>query len=148
MKIQTRLSLSLAAGIGLAILASIAEGDLDEVRAWGRSTVASLAKLHDRLLVPNEPRESLMRFHVLRRTFFDFEATAVSQLHDGEVRLKVSYHMSPLAEEAACHQTMGFFEGLVTLAGGEKVRAHLPDQSWQGAPCTTLVVAWNPPRPR
>jgi len=131
--------------LGMAILQVIARGDLGAVRAWGKQTVAPLATLHGNLLVENDPRESLMRFQVLRRTFFDFEATSMTRVDDSEVHVRIAYGMSPAAEEAASHQAMGFFDGLVELAGGEEVRARFAERAWQGAKATTLVVNWRQP---
>ncbi len=133
--------------LGMAILHEIARGDLGAVRAWGKQTVAPLAALHGSLLVENDPRESLMRFQVLRRTFFDFEATSMTRVDDSEVHVRIAYGMSPAAEEAAAHQAMGFFDGLVELAGGEEVRARFTERAWQGAKATALVVSWRQPRP-
>src|SRR5690242_12396678 len=56
---------------GLAILQMIADGDLQAVRVWGQVTASTLATLHRDLVVKGDPRESLMRFHVLRRSLFD-----------------------------------------------------------------------------
>jgi hypothetical protein len=132
---------------GLAILKMIADDDLEAVRLWGQSTARTLATQHRGLVVEDAPRESLMRFHVLRRTFFDFEAAAVLSLQDDEVRVQLAYAMSPVAEEAASYQTMGFFEGLVELAGGGQVTARFNAQSWRGGATTTLVLGWVlPPR--
>jgi len=131
--------------LGMAILDVIARGDLGAVRAWGRRTVQPMATLHGGLLVKNDPRESLMRFQVLRRTFFDFEATHMTRVDDSEVQVRLAYGMSPPAEEAASHQAMGFFDGLVELAGGEEVRARFAERAWQGANATTLVVSWRQP---
>jgi hypothetical protein len=134
--------------LGIAILRVIARGDLGAVRAWGKRTVPPLAALHGDLLVRGDPRESLMRFHVLRRTFFDFEAANVTRLDDSEVRVRIAYGMSPAAEEAACYQTMGFLDGLVELAGGQEVRARFAEQAWLGAKATALVVSWRQPAAR
>jgi hypothetical protein len=134
--------------MGIAILDVIARGDLDAVWAWGKSTVPQLVALHRDLLVRNDPRESLMRFHVLRRTFFDFEAASVTRLDDCEVRVQIGYGMSPAAEEAASYQTMGFLEGLVEAAGGEEVKARFVEKAWRGAKATALVVSWRQPGAR
>jgi hypothetical protein len=134
--------------LGIAILDVIARGDFGAVRAWGKRTVPPLAALHAGLLVKHDPRESLMRFHVLRRTFFDFEAAKVTRLDDSEVHVQISYGMSPAAEEAASYQTMGFFDGLVELAGGEDVKARFMEQAWRGAMATTLAMRWRQPAGR
>ena len=70
--------------LGLEILELVADGDLEAVRAWGHITVRALATLHGELVVEGDPRESVMRFHVMRRTLFDFEAATILRLHDGE----------------------------------------------------------------
>jgi len=131
--------------LGLLILELVAGGDLEAVRVWGQITVRTLAARHADVLVANDPRESLMRFHVLRRSLFDFEAATIARLHDTEARILIAYGMSPAAEEAASYQAMGFFEGLVDLAGGREVAAHFAERSWRGAGSTTLVLKWKPP---
>jgi uncharacterized protein (TIGR02265 family) len=134
--------------LGLAILETIAAGDLEGVRAWGQISVRPLASLHGDLLVGDDPRESLMRFHVVRRALFDFEAVKVQALSDTEARLEITYGMAPAAEEAAAYQTMGFFEGMLELAGGRNVDARFAQRSWAGDARTVLVVRWAPPARR
>jgi hypothetical protein len=88
-----------------------------------------------------------MRFDVLRQTLFDFDAASIARIHDTEVRVRIAYGMSATAEEAACHQAMGFFEGLVQLAGGRDVQSRFESGSWRGDDHTVLVVKWSPPAP-
>src|SRR5215813_6504879 len=102
--------------MGVAILKTVAGEDLEMVRRWGRLTAASVAGTVEGIVVPGDPRESLMRFQVYRRSFFDFDTLRVLQIDDGLADLEVAYGMSPLAEEAASFQTMGFFEGFIELA--------------------------------
>jgi hypothetical protein len=131
--------------LGLAILNLVAGGDLEVVREWGQRSVAHVAGTVDQLVVPGDPRESLMRFQVFRRTFFDFEALAVLELSDGSAALKVDYGMSAVAEEAASVQTLGFFVGLLQLAGGTSVRGELTEKSWKGDASTLLSLLWDDP---
>jgi hypothetical protein len=133
---------------GLQILELVADGDLDAVRAWGHMTVRALASRQPDLLVEGDPRESVMRFHVLRQSLFDFAAATILRLHDGEARLQVAFGMSPAAEEAASHQTLGFFEGLLELAGAEDVQADFASRRWAGDASTTLQLCWRPPSRR
>lgn len=130
---------------GLAILKMIAADDLEAVRVWGQLTADSVAIEHRDVVVPGDPRESLMRFHVLRRSLFDFEAVTPVKLQDDLAHLRIAYEMSPAAEEAASYQTMGFFEGLIARAGGDAVVARFGERSWGGDPGTTLVVRWTVP---
>src|SRR5687767_4482751 len=50
--------------LGIAILQTVAGGDLGLVRHWGRFSVAHVAGILDTIVVPEDPRESLMRFFV------------------------------------------------------------------------------------
>lgn len=129
---------------GIAILHVIAGSDLDLVRRFGHAQVAHVAGTVEHLVVPNDPRESLMRFQVYRRSFFDFEALTVLQLDDTAAELKLSYGMSPVAEEAASIQTQGFFEGLIELADGITIEAAFTQRSWTGDPRTVLRLEWRP----
>ena len=108
--------------LGVAIFQAIAEGDLGLVRDWGRASVVRVVAANEHVLVPGDPRESLMRFFVLRRSLFDFEALCMLQLCDGSASIGVEYGMQALAEQSAAVQTMGFFEGLISLADGGDVR--------------------------
>jgi hypothetical protein len=87
--------------MGLAILAEIAGGELQAVRAFGRASVEWQCQKFNSLVAPDDPRDTLMRFQVLRRSFFDYAALEIDSVSDGEASLLVSYGMGPLAEEAA-----------------------------------------------
>ena len=130
--------------LGLAIFEAIAEGDLGLVRDWGRASVERVVGTNENVLVPGDPRESLMRFFVLRRSLFDFEALSVLQLTDESASIGVEYGMLPMAERAACVQTMGFFEGLISLAGGREVQAEFLESSWRGDRQTIIGFSWQP----
>lgn len=129
--------------LGDAILDVVAHGDLEAVRKWGRASAAHLSLLYPTLLSPGDPVETLARFRVLRSTFFDFEALRMTLLHDGDVELEVAYGMGMPAEEAASQQTLGFFEGLLELAGARDVRGEITRASWHGAARTVIVLAWK-----
>jgi len=133
--------------MGNAILATVTRGELFPVQLWGRYSAAQLRAANPMLLAPGDPPETLSRFRVLRQTFFDFSALEVPLLHDDEAHIIVRYHMGMPAEEAAAYQTMGFFEGLLELAGAKDVRAAFQDKSWDGDPRTLLVIRWTPPQP-
>ncbi|HET7499777.1 MAG TPA: hypothetical protein VFK02_02210 [Kofleriaceae bacterium] len=132
--------------MGNAILTTVARGELFPVQLWGRYSAAQLKSANPMLLEPNDPPETLSRFRVLRETFFNFNALEVPLLHDDEAHVVVRYYMGMPAEEAASYQTMGFFEGLLELAGATEVRAAFQDKSWEGDPRTLLVIRWRPPR--
>ena len=134
--------------MGNAILATVTRGELFPVQLWGRYSAAQLRTTNPMLLEPNNPPETLARFRVLRETFFDFNALDVPLLHDDEAHIVVRYYMGMPAEEAAAYQTMGFFEGLLELAGARDVRAEFYDKSWVGDPRTMLVIRWKPPANR
>jgi hypothetical protein len=130
--------------LGIAIFQAIAEGDLGLVRDWGRASVTRIVGANEHVLVPGDPRESLMRFFVLRRSLFDFEALSMLQLCDSSASIGVEYGMQPLAERAAAVQTMGFFEGLIALAEGGDVHGEFLESSWRGDRQTIIGFAWQP----
>jgi hypothetical protein len=88
--------------------------------------------------------ESLMRLRVMRSTLFDFQAFDIPMLTDGHAYVEITYHMSPRAEEAACHQTLGFCEGVVSLASATPVRATFRERAWRGATRTLIDLEWTP----
>jgi hypothetical protein len=128
---------------GIAILKVIARGQLEGVRMWGGFQVAGVLKLFPELLAPGEPRESLMRFRVLADSFFDYGALRVVSVVDDHAVVSVAYGMSPIAEEAASTQTLGFFERLVELAGGCAVVARFTSRSWAGDAGTLIELNWS-----
>src|SRR5262249_13179555 len=118
--------------LGNAILKEGTKLDLDMVRAFGRFSVAALREDNPTLVAEGDPIETLMRFRVLRATFFDFEALAVKTLVEGHAEIIIRYHMGKMAEEAASHQTLGFFEGLLEAAGALGVKGKFTGRSWSG----------------
>jgi hypothetical protein len=129
--------------MGLAILAEIAGNDLELVRKWGRQTIDALLPLQPELFARTDPRETFMRFQVLRQSLFDYPAARLTAIHDGEARLAIAYGMSPKAEEAATYQSMGFLERLLEISGGREPDVRLRERSWAGDDTTLIVIRWH-----
>jgi hypothetical protein len=129
--------------MGLAILAEIAQGNLETVRAFGRFSIDRLCHDEPRLLAPGDPLDTLMRFRVLRQGFFDYPALDVLSASDGEASIRVGYGMGARAEEAASWQTLGFFERLLEVAGAREVKAWFSTRVWTGEPSTTIELRWD-----
>jgi len=133
--------------LGEAILREIAKGDLNVVRVWGRFSADPLSEKNPELVAHDDPADTLMRFRVLRSTYFDFEALRIPTLTHDHAHIVIHYHMGPVAEEAACYQTRGFFERLVELAGGDGVDSRFVERAWKGDERTLLQLRWKPPAP-
>jgi hypothetical protein len=129
--------------LGLAILANFEGAGLDAVRLWGSFSAHQFAREHPTLIAAGDPMESLMRLKVLRATLFDFPAFDVPTLADDHAIVTINYCMEPAAEEAACHQTLGFCEGVLSLAGASKIQGALTECSWLGAPYTAAALSWD-----
>jgi len=132
--------------LGLAILANFAGAGLEAVRMWGNFSAQQFANDHSTLVAADDPVETLMRLRVQRATLFDFPAFDIPTLIDGHAIVSMTYGMGPIAEEAACHQTMGFCEGVLALAGARDVHGALSERSWLGASRTLLILNWRSPR--
>lgn len=131
--------------LGLAILEHVVRGEIDAVRLWGRETLKVVLPHFPELIAPGDPRESLMRFQNFFLALFDFETVGLQDLNDEEADFSVRWGMSPRAEEAATFQAIGFFEELVTAAGGRNVRTKLHSRSWMPKePPTTFSLHWEP----
>ena len=128
--------------LGLAILANT-HGGLSAVRLWGNFSAHQFTRDHTTLVAPNDPIETLMRLKVQRATLFDFPAFDIPTLTDGHAIVTMSYGMGPTAEEAACHQTMGFCEGVLDQSGARNVKGALRELSWLGAPHTAVSLDWH-----
>lgn len=131
--------------LGLAVFRLVAKGNLTLVRSWGRLSAVEMAGSFEGLVVAGDPRETLMRIQVVRRSFFDFEPVTVLEIDDAAAMLEMAYGMSPAAEEAAAMQSLGFFEGLVELSDGRVTEAALVERAWAGDPRTVLRLAWDLP---
>jgi hypothetical protein len=131
--------------MGNAILAEIGGGDVEGARMWGRASVDRLRNEMPTLVAANDPLETLMRFQVLRSTFFDFEALEIRTAALDHAQIVVHYHMGRIAEEAAAYQAMGFFERLLVVAGAEAIEARFVKESWTGDGQTLLELHWEPP---
>ncbi|HEX8796159.1 MAG TPA: hypothetical protein VF765_34655 [Polyangiaceae bacterium] len=131
--------------MGVAILAEIASNDLEMVRAFGRMSIDWLISQYGNLVAKLDPRDTLMRFQVLRRSFFDYAALEMYSVSDGEATLTIAYGMGARAEEAASWQTLGFFERLLEVAGGTQVRAWFSARSWKGDLVTEVQLRWTDP---
>jgi hypothetical protein len=129
---------------GVAILSELDGVTLDAVRTWGRFSASQYSVEHPDLVAPNDPVESLMRLKVMRSTLFNFPAFDIPMLIESHAHVVVTYHMGAVAEEAACHQTMGFCEEVLSLSGATDVRAIFQERSWTGDPRTLFSLEWRP----
>lgn len=131
--------------LGLAILDQVARQNLDQVHRWGRQTIDELRESQPEMFAENDPRETLMRFQILRQTLFDFPAATVRSIHDGRAVLEINYGMSERAEEAAAHQSLGFLERLMEVSGGDSAKAEILEGIWEGFSTTLIAVRWKRP---
>ena len=131
--------------MGNAILRFVTAGELLPVRLWGRLSAAQMRAVNPTLLAPGDPVETLHRFKVMRATFFDFAALEILMLQAGEAQIDIRYHMGMPAEEAAATQTMGFFEGLLELAGAKYIESTFREKSWENKERTVLAIRWTDP---
>jgi hypothetical protein len=129
--------------LGEGIGREVALGQLDAVRMWGRFQLHGLRAAYPTLIAAGEVRETLLRFQVLRRSFFDYDAIDVAEAADRRALVTIGYGMRAFPEEAACHQTMGFFEQLIELAGGKEVYAEFGSKSWLRSARTELRISWR-----
>jgi hypothetical protein len=129
--------------LGLGILRTVAMGQLDAVRMWGRFQVDSVRHMFPALIAEDNPQETMMRFRVLANSFFDYGALNVEVVEHEHAIVRVAYGMSKLAEETASMQTLGFFERLVEEAGAKGVHADFTERSWQGDSKTLIELFWR-----
>lgn len=129
--------------MGLGVLQEIAGGDMHAVYTWGKDYMVDLFRVHEGLVAEGDPMQSLMRFKVLQRSFFNFDGIEVVSLTGDHAVLKIYYHMSPLAEEASSHQTLGFFERLLDRAGAREIQHAFLEKGWDTGGHTILEFCWK-----
>ena len=131
--------------LGLGIVREVAHAQLIAVRMWGRFQLDFVRTKFPTIVAEGDPRDTMMRFHAMRRAFFDYDALDVVEVLDDSATVSVHYRMDAEAEEAACWQTLGFCERLVELAGGKNVTASMAASGWRDAPRTLIELKWTPP---
>lgn len=131
--------------LGVAILSHLEGATLEAVRMWGRFSGDQFAAVNPTLIARGDPVESLMRLKVQRSTLFNFPAFDIPTLTDGHALVAITYRMGPVAEEAACYQTMGFCEEVLSLAGATDVEARFLERAWTGQARTLMSLDWNCP---
>ncbi|MGA7613746.1 MAG: hypothetical protein WBX15_01070 [Thermoanaerobaculia bacterium] len=129
--------------MGLAILVEVADRDLAKVEAWGRVTIDQLYQQFPDLFVAGDPRESIMRFQILRQALFDYPVAEVVSVRDGSARVEIFYGMSAPAEEAAVHQAVGFFERLMECSGAREAEVQIELRGWESGGKTRLALRWS-----
>ena len=129
--------------LGLAILRALAMGQLEAVRMWGRFQVDSVRGMFPTLVAEGNPQDTMMRFRVLANSFFDYGALNVELVEHDHAIVAVAYGMSPLAEETAATQTLGFFERLLEIAGATTIDAQFTARSWTGDEKTLIELFWR-----
>jgi hypothetical protein len=128
--------------MGVAILKEVAGGDMEAVRLWGYASIDNLIAANPSLICEDNPRESLMRFQVLRSSFFNFNAIDLKDVYDTCAKLEIGYGMCNIAEEAASYQAAGFFQKLLEKSGAIGVSCKFTARSWAGDPTTLLEMEW------
>jgi len=129
--------------MGVAVLQEVAAGNLEAVLAFGQVSLDEMARAFSNLVCKGDPRESLMRFEVLRNSFFNFNAVTIETISAYYAKLRIEYSMSRIAEEAASHQAAGFFIQLLRLSGAKEIEYRFASKSWAGDPTTILELKWK-----
>ncbi|NUP07644.1 MAG: hypothetical protein HOW73_16475 [Polyangiaceae bacterium] len=130
---------------GLGILNEVAKHQLDGVVMWGRFSVMPVQAHFPTLVVVGDPMETLARFRVLARSFFDYGAIEVVSVREEDALVAIRFEMSAAAEKTACHQTLGFFLGLLEASGGTNGHGRFLEKSWEGSTHTLLDLRWSNP---
>jgi len=129
--------------MGLAIINTIARGDFDAVRKWGQFLTRKLVEIHESLLRKNDPMETIMRFQILRGSFFDFDPIHIQNISPFYVKFEMNFGMSEIAEKAATYQLLGYLEILLDLAGAKDVKYEFSKMKWENSPYTILEMFWK-----
>jgi hypothetical protein len=129
--------------MGNVILKLVGGGNIEMVRLWGRFSIKPLVKEFPSLVHRDDPMETLARFMVLRKTFFDYDVFAFDALEPSRAEVRIAYQMGDEAERAASFQAMGFFEAVLQAAGATDVQASFKSSSWENDPDTVLSLSWS-----
>lgn len=128
--------------LGVAILEEIVGRERASVRLWGHAQVTTILRFVPELLARGDPKESVARLGAFLATLFDFRAIELESTAERSATIRIDYGMQPLAEEAACWQTQGFFEALVQESGGRGLSAQLTHAPGALHHPTVLTLEW------
>jgi len=134
--------------IGAAILHRVADWSFAVPYAWGRVSAEQLSRMFANLVVAGSPSGTLIQLHGLRGAFFSFDPVVVTACNEKEATIEIDYEMCDIPEAAACYQAMGFYEGIVGLAGGKQAKASFSKRRWEGHDKSVLNVTWEGERAR
>jgi hypothetical protein len=130
--------------MGAAIFKEIAKGKTEAALLWGKISMETMASLYkDTLVVKDSPLQTLEKFKIINRHFFDFEGFEITIRNLNHVSIKISREFGTLAAEAYSHQMLGSFQRLVELAGAREAKAEFTAKMWESAPNTVIDLEWK-----
>jgi hypothetical protein len=129
--------------MGLAVFHEFAKGDVETVRAWGRTSMDEMLKVYKTLVEEGEPLRTIEKFKILRSRFFDFEGIEIEPRPGNRVHIKVDLAFEGVAEEAYALQTLGGFERLLELSGAKEIRYQFLKKAWEGDGETVIDLSWE-----
>ena len=128
---------------GVAVLHEIAKGDVELVRAWGRSSMDELMKIYKNLAQESDPLKALEKLQLLRRRFFDFEGLGIVTVGANRVQVTVDLAFGKVADEAYAYQILGTIERLLEPTRAKNLQFKFIQKAWQGAPNTVMEFSWE-----
>ncbi len=128
-----------------AVFRELAKGDLEVSRFWGRASLDALLNIYNFIIVEGDPSTSLQNLATIRSSFFDFDAIEVQMLSDNHVHVSIDITTNKNLEQAEAYQTLGSYERLIELAGGNTVRCEFYQKSWENDDNTIIELNWELP---
>ena len=129
--------------MGVGIITELASGNFEVVRLWGRESTKRLVEIHKSVVCQYDPMESLMRFQILRGSYFDFDPIHILNISPNYAKFEISYGLSTIAEKAATFQALGYIEMLLHLSGAKNIKHNFAQTVWDGAPQSILNISWD-----
>jgi len=130
--------------MGVAILKHLDGATLDAVRLWDGSR-EQLCRETSELVKQNSPEESLMRLKCSGAPL-RFSSVRLTHAHRRSRLCSRYVPHGAIAEEAACYQTLGFCEGVLSLAALATSEVTLSSGNDRRAR-TLLDLRWDAPVP-
>jgi len=129
--------------IATAIFHEVALGDMSRVRIYGRHYVNQMHEQSRELICEGDPRETLMRFEVTRRSFFNFDPVVLTSIREDSGELRMAFGATSLAEQMFAYQVLGHIERLLELSGARDLGYRFASKTWEGDEATTLEFKWS-----
>lgn len=120
----------------------LAKGDMETVREWGRLYgEAIITSVYKGLIKGGSPLESLKKYGIYIRNFFDFGEILIEAVSENEAIVTIKEMDNDF--EPLYHMVKGWIERSLEMCGAKNISVEFISKSWEGKPETSIKYSWD-----